>query len=134
MQFSAPHLPCKFLFLSFITLMKHIYTLLSLSLLSGWTSTIPRRKWREFEENFYGWQQAGMVKCQHFGMSFTGQTFQCTAIQQTYETYYQGMYASSFPANCLMPDAKYWWVYTFLCCHCIQPPGCCVKGSLDVNE
>lgn len=134
MQFSAPCLPCKFIFLSFITHMKHIYTFLSLCLLPAWTSTIPSRKRIEVRENLSDWQQAHMVKCQHFGMSFNGQTLQCIAIQQTYETHYQGIYASSFPANCLMPDAKYLWVYTFLCCHCIQPPGCCMKGSLDVNE
>lgn len=137
-QFSVPCLPCKFTFLFFITHMKPIYTLLRLCLLPVWTSTIPSKKKKkkriEIQENLSDWQLAHMVKCQHFGVSFNGQTLQCIAIQQTYETYYQGIYASSFPANCLMPDAKYWWVYTFLCCHSIQPPGCCVKGSLDVNE
>lgn len=54
--------------------MKHIYTLLSLSPLPAWTSTIPSRKWIEIGENMSDLQQAHMVECQHFGMSFNGQT------------------------------------------------------------
>lgn len=68
MQFSAPHLPCKFVFLSFITHMKCIYTLLSLSLLSAWTSTFQAENEKKLGKtcvtgNRHTWLNVSILVC-----------------------------------------------------------------------